>query len=60
MAEIPKPLIGRDQSLPIAAPAVVFMRRAFRHCLEDACEVLSDIEVGLVACLMEGDEDLIG
>ena len=60
MTQVPQALVRRDQAFHVApAVAVRGQRAARQHHLQDVQKLLGDFEVGLVASVMEGDQDLV-
>ncbi len=58
--EVPEPLIGGDEPLHAAPALLVRCRRPPReHELENMEQLLSDLEVLLIAGLVESDQDLV-
>ena len=56
-----KPLMGRDQTF--LCPAIFSVRQTGRprgHEFQHVQQLPGDLDVSLVACVMKGDEDLIG
>jgi hypothetical protein len=56
----PKPLMSRNQGVLEAALPASLAPRSLIHELQYVQQVLRDLDVSLVACMMEGDEDLVG
>src|SRR5579862_6974590 len=60
MAQVPKPFMRGNQTLHVAAPrAVGCQRTAGQHHLQDVQQLLGDLEVGLIAGMMERNKDLV-
>ena len=60
MSQMPKAFMRRDEALDAAAAVAVGVGRTpGQHDLEDVQEMLGDLEVGRVAGMVEGDQDLV-
>jgi hypothetical protein len=59
--QLPQPLMGGDQAfLGPALSSGRQIRRPVNHELQHGQQFRRDLDVCLVACVMEGDEDLVG
>jgi hypothetical protein len=56
MAEMPKPLMARNQGL--SAAVIVLWGRSFGHQFQDREKLGGNIEIGLIAGLIKGDGNL--
>jgi hypothetical protein len=64
MSKVPEPLVRCDQRVLVPSPLAAAQRArsplGCNHCLQDLQKTLRDLEIRLVAGLMEGDQDLVG
>jgi len=61
MPQVPQPLMRRHQTLD-AAPSVAVrgIRAAGEHAFQNVQQLLGHVEIGLVAGVVEGDQDFVG
>jgi hypothetical protein len=58
--QVPEPFMGRDERVHRSAPVGLHVDRAMhKDGLQDLEQLIRDLELLLVASLMEGDEDLV-
>ena len=60
MPQVPEPLVRGDQAFHVASTRAVRRQRPTRqHHFQDVQKLLGDLEVALVAGVMECDQDLV-
>jgi hypothetical protein len=61
MLYVPEPLVSRDQAVPdMALPAIRQAGRSFCHELEETQQCSGNVNVTLIAGLMESNQNLVG
>jgi len=62
VAQLPEPLVRCHQGFHVVPPSpfVRYGWEAVQRHLQDVQQSFGDLEIGLVAGLMEGDQDLVG
>ena len=61
MAQVPKPFMGRDQTLDAFTPVGIWRNGAARqHCFENMQELFSDLVISLVTGVVKRQENFIG